>query len=533
TYTGFKLGQDESILSGSLLTPATVASNVGSYAITSNQTNANYAITTNNGLLAVTPALLTIDIDNKSKIYGDANPLLTATYTGFKLGQDESILSGSLLTPATVASDVGSYAITSNQTNANYTITTNDGLLAVTPALLTIDIDNKSKIYGDANPLLTATYTGFKLGQDESILSGSLLTPATITSNVGNYAITSSQTNANYAITTNDGILTITPVISVTPVTPTISTTNPSPVTQELITPEIKTIIINQVEADTTLIATNNIQYATTTNESTTTSINNNFIPADSSSEFINEEILPEDSSNDFTNEEISPEESPITPFESDNSMTGGETETYNNSVLKTSDKKSVSLTTINNVINDKTQTVEDFNYKQMSAIFNICKSSQSCSNINTEDNNLITDDSIFLNSPQNEIIADLKSTEYITEYGYHPSGLKGYLRTISIISALKAKALQNQNISSSENTNNEYKLNMNYRHPSTLKRLGLIQDLIYKKDLLNNTTKIIHKQNYEQKINNEIQITPKVRQILEIIHQYSIHKDYNDLKQN
>src|SRR5262249_45438762 len=54
----------------------------------------------------VTPAPLTVRADDKSRGYGQPNPTLTASYTGFVLGQGAEVLTGTLTlsTTATLAS---------------------------------------------------------------------------------------------------------------------------------------------------------------------------------------------------------------------------------------------------------------------------------------------------------------------------------------------------------------------------------------------------------------------------------------------
>src|SRR5437016_3852439 len=95
----------------------------------------------------------------------------------------------------------------------NYTVTLNKGTLTINPAPLTIKADNKTKFLNASNPLLTATYSGFVLGQDPSALSGTLscTTTATTNSSVGSYPINcSGQTSTNYAVTYVPGTLSIT-----------------------------------------------------------------------------------------------------------------------------------------------------------------------------------------------------------------------------------------------------------------------------------------------------------------------------------
>ncbi len=80
------------------------------------------------------PAPLTISADNKSKTYGAANPSLTATYSGFVLGQGQGALGGALScsTTALTGSPAGSYPITcAGRTATNYALTYQPGTLTV------------------------------------------------------------------------------------------------------------------------------------------------------------------------------------------------------------------------------------------------------------------------------------------------------------------------------------------------------------------------------------------------------------------
>jgi trimeric autotransporter adhesin len=88
--------------------------------------------------LTVNPAALTITADNKLKFEGQANPVLTATYTGFVLNETPA----ALLTPAVLstiavtASPASTYPITVNgATSNNYTISFVNGILTVQPRL--------------------------------------------------------------------------------------------------------------------------------------------------------------------------------------------------------------------------------------------------------------------------------------------------------------------------------------------------------------------------------------------------------------
>ena len=66
-------------------------------------------------------------------------------------------LNYSLATAAGQFSDVGGYAITVTLgSNPNYDVTPVNGTLTITPRSATLQADDKTKVYGDANPALTA-----------------------------------------------------------------------------------------------------------------------------------------------------------------------------------------------------------------------------------------------------------------------------------------------------------------------------------------------------------------------------------------
>jgi hypothetical protein len=201
----------------------------GPYAITqgtvTNANNPNYSITFVNGQLVITPAALTIAADNATRPYGDSNPAFTATFTGLTNGDTPAAIPGlSLTTPATIASNVGNYAINvASGANSNYTITYANGQLTITPAPLTITANDAARPAQQPNPPFSASYAGFKNGETPAALGGTLAfaTPATVASPPGAYAITpSGQTSTNYAITYVEGVLTITPLAPVVPLPP-------------------------------------------------------------------------------------------------------------------------------------------------------------------------------------------------------------------------------------------------------------------------------------------------------------------------
>ncbi len=203
SYMGFVNGDTSASLTTqpTLSTTATTASHVvGSpYAITvGGAVDGDYSISYVAGSLTVTAAPLTISADDKTKVYGAALPTLTASYSGLVNGDASTSLATqpTLSTTTTAASRVAGspYAINvGGAADTDYNISYVAGSLTVTAALLTISADDKTKVYGAALPMLTASYSGLVNGDASTSLTTqpTLSTAATAGSHVAGspYAI--------------------------------------------------------------------------------------------------------------------------------------------------------------------------------------------------------------------------------------------------------------------------------------------------------------------------------------------------------
>jgi len=197
-------------LNFTLTSMASKFSNVGDYPITVMLgSNPNYSVTPNNGTLHIDPKTASVTANNKTKDYGDDNPALTATVVGEVSGGDA--INYTLSTTAVKLSVVGEYPITvALGSNPNYTVSKTDGTLHIDPKAASVTANNKTKIYGDDNPGLTATIVGEVSGGDA--INYSLSTAALKFSNVGDYPITVTLgSNPNYTVTPTDGTLHIDP----------------------------------------------------------------------------------------------------------------------------------------------------------------------------------------------------------------------------------------------------------------------------------------------------------------------------------
>jgi gliding motility-associated-like protein len=119
------------------------------------------------GSLTITTAALVITADNQTKIYGSANPTLTASYSGFVNGDTQA----SLTTPPTISttaidgSPVGSYPIkASGAIGTNYTISYIPGILTITPSSsVDVDLTSLSVSNGVLNPAFSPNIVSYSV----------------------------------------------------------------------------------------------------------------------------------------------------------------------------------------------------------------------------------------------------------------------------------------------------------------------------------------------------------------------------------
>ena len=192
----------------------------------------NYTFSYVYGTLTINKAPLHVFADDTTITYGDETPEfydggLTLSFVGFLNGQNASVvttggpsgigaivnISHEITHPA-----AGTYTIlvdhdqhTTEPTNYYYASFTN-GTLTVQKATLTVTAADKMKTYGEANPTLSYTITGFVNGDNSSALTTaiSISTTAQNNSNVGTYPIVVNGGEANnYNFTYFPGTLTI------------------------------------------------------------------------------------------------------------------------------------------------------------------------------------------------------------------------------------------------------------------------------------------------------------------------------------
>lgn len=153
---------------------------------------------------------VTLMVNSYSRQYGEDNPTFEYTVVSGKVESGTPTITCA----ATKTSPVGTYDIIIEKGSvSNKFVTLVNGTLTITKAPLTISVGNYSKVEGEANPSFTLSYSGFKNGENSSILTKqpTISCSATASSAPGTYPITVSGAEAqNYNISYKNGTLTIT-----------------------------------------------------------------------------------------------------------------------------------------------------------------------------------------------------------------------------------------------------------------------------------------------------------------------------------
>jgi 6-phosphogluconolactonase (cycloisomerase 2 family) len=216
TITGLK---NADVVSVNYASTALQTSAAGTYSIVAfvnaGPLAGNYSITVVNGMLTITPAPLTVNVNSATRVYGDPNPAFSGTITGLKNGD---VITATYSSLATQASPVGTYLITPLLADpfaklGNYAVTINNGTLTITAAPLNVTVNSATRQYGTLNPAFSGAITGIK---NADAITAAYSTTATIASPVGTYAIVPALADpgaklGNYAVTIVNGVLTITP----------------------------------------------------------------------------------------------------------------------------------------------------------------------------------------------------------------------------------------------------------------------------------------------------------------------------------
>jgi MBG domain (YGX type)/MBG domain/Secretion system C-terminal sorting domain len=156
-----------SILYNNTLTPPI---NASVYAVTANVNSPNYE-GVKSGILTINKAPLTISANSISRVYLEANPVLSFSYSGFVNGENSNVIDQlpDISTDAGLTSDVGSYPIIlSGGSDNNYSMELQNGSLTINKASQSITFqtignrfsnDTPFEIFASASSALQVIFT--------------------------------------------------------------------------------------------------------------------------------------------------------------------------------------------------------------------------------------------------------------------------------------------------------------------------------------------------------------------------------------
>lgn len=153
----------------------------------------------------ITPAPLSLTVNNATREYGNPNPEFSSVITGFVDGEnaDNQNMTVNYTCAADRQSNAGNYRILASVNAPNYEVTYHYGTLVVTKAPLTLKVKNTSRLYGDVNPQFELIYTGLRNNETSPTWTQAIkvATTATKKSHCGVYPITiSGGVSQNYTV---------------------------------------------------------------------------------------------------------------------------------------------------------------------------------------------------------------------------------------------------------------------------------------------------------------------------------------------
>ena len=170
----------------------------------------NYAIDFTGSTLTINQRAISVAADSQSKTYGEDDPTLTYAITAGKLMDGDSFKGSLVRAPGEDADDyaIGQGTLTLGD---NYTIDFTGSTLTVNARPLTIKAVDKTKVYGDSDPVFEVQYINLASSDTSDMISG-LKISREPGSAAGRYTITlENAENGNYVITYVSGKLTIEP----------------------------------------------------------------------------------------------------------------------------------------------------------------------------------------------------------------------------------------------------------------------------------------------------------------------------------
>ena len=157
--------------------------------------------------VVIAPKAATITVVDKTKVYGDKDPMLTAAVEGLE-GTDAAVL----MMTREAGEDVGTYAINATvAADRNYIFTIVPGTLNITPKAITVTAEDKAKVFGENDPELTAMITGLADGDSADLITYTISREDGENADAYAINVTGEANQGNYTVTFEPAEMTIAP----------------------------------------------------------------------------------------------------------------------------------------------------------------------------------------------------------------------------------------------------------------------------------------------------------------------------------
>lgn len=204
-------------------------SDVGEYAITATvdaDSNANYAVTVNDGVLTVNPDTTkivvsikghsdTLEFNGKEQSvhgfdFASNNEAYTVDFVKFT---GDSVAAGTDAKQYTMELAASNFEnVSTNYTNVEFEV--ENGGLVITPRPVTLTVMNASKLYGEKDPEFGYTFKGLASSHGSTVTLNNVMLLRQPGDDIGEYVVkvvVEKDSNPNYVVTTVDGLFSIKP----------------------------------------------------------------------------------------------------------------------------------------------------------------------------------------------------------------------------------------------------------------------------------------------------------------------------------
>ncbi|HMH57637.1 MAG TPA: MBG domain-containing protein, partial [Galbitalea sp.] len=176
--------------------------------------DANYSSASSSTTVTAVRRGLLVNAAPGSKTYGDADPSLTYTVSGFAVPDDSSIASGQADCTRTAGENTDLYTVScapGTLGTDNYSFSTGATAdFTIDPRPLTITASDASVVYGEATPAIDPSYDNLANGDTATAVPPICTTAVTLSTAPGEYASNcSGASDSNYDIAYADGTVTV------------------------------------------------------------------------------------------------------------------------------------------------------------------------------------------------------------------------------------------------------------------------------------------------------------------------------------